>query len=174
MIPELFIQGILIGLFVSIPMGPIGVLCLQRTLQQGRLSGFISGLGAATADTVFASIAGLGLTMISDFFQDHQLYIMLVGAVLLIFLGLRMFFRNTNNLIWLPISFPYLHSPLPILLPLYFMDLYLPHSAWCKIISYRLDLSYVVYSAELLAYGFYSQRLSIFSGNTSDCASFST
>lgn len=95
MIPELFIQGILIGLFVSIPMGPIGVLCLQRTLQQGRLSGFISGLGAATADTVFASIAGLGLTMISDFFQDHQLYIMLVGAVLLIFLGLRMFFRNT-------------------------------------------------------------------------------
>ena len=95
MIPELFIQGILIGLFVSIPMGPIGVLCLQRTLQQGRLSGFISGLGAATPDTVFASIAGLGLTMISDFFQDHQLYIMLVGAVLLIFLGLRMFFRNT-------------------------------------------------------------------------------
>ena len=95
MIPELFIQDILIGLFVSIPMGPIGVLCLQRTLQQGRLSGFISGLGAATADTVFASIAGLGLTMISDFFQDHQLYIMLVGAVLLIFLGLRMFFRNT-------------------------------------------------------------------------------
>ncbi len=95
MIHELFIQGILIGLFVSIPMGPIGVLCLQRTLQQGRLSGFISGLGAATADTVFASIAGLGLTMVSDFFQDHQKYIMLVGAVLLIFLGLRMFFRNT-------------------------------------------------------------------------------
>lgn len=76
-------------------MGPIGVLCIQRTLQQGRLSGFISGLGAACADTFFASLAGLGLTMVSDFFNDYQTYIMLTGAVILIFLGLRMFFRNT-------------------------------------------------------------------------------
>ncbi|MBO7125254.1 MAG: LysE family translocator [Bacteroidales bacterium] len=92
---SLFLQGILIGLFVSIPMGPIGVLCIQRTLHQGRLSGFISGLGAACADTFFASIAGFGLTMISDFFQEQKMYIMLVGAVILIFLGCRMFFRNT-------------------------------------------------------------------------------
>lgn len=90
-----FIQGIIIGLFVSIPMGPVGILCIQRTLQQGRLSGFISGLGAACADTVFASIAGLGLTMISDFFKDQHLYIMLAGSILLIALGLRMFFKNT-------------------------------------------------------------------------------
>ena len=76
-------------------MGPIGVLCIQRTLQQGRLSGFISGLGAACADTLFASIAGFGLTMVSDFFQEQRLYIMLVGALILIALGLRMFFRNT-------------------------------------------------------------------------------
>lgn len=95
MLTTLFIQGILIGLFVSIPMGPIGVLCIQRTLQQGRLSGFISGLGAACADTLFASIAGLGMTMVSDFFQEQKMYIMLVGAVILIFLGCRMFFRNT-------------------------------------------------------------------------------
>lgn len=95
MLTSLFIQGILIGLFVSIPMGPIGVLCIQRTLQQGRLSGFISGLGAACADTVFAGIAGFGLTMVSDFFQEQKTYIMLVGAVILIFLGCRMFFRNT-------------------------------------------------------------------------------
>ncbi len=95
MLTNLFIQGILIGLFVSIPMGPIGVLCIQRTLQQGRLSGFISGLGAACADTLFASIAGFGLTMVSDFFQEQRLYIMLVGALILIALGLRMFFRNT-------------------------------------------------------------------------------
>lgn len=92
---DLILQGILIGLFVSIPMGPIGVLCIQRTLQQGRLSGFISGLGAACADTFFASIAGLGLTMVSDFFQEQKIYIMLVGAAILIFLGCRMFFRNT-------------------------------------------------------------------------------
>ena len=95
MITSLFIQGILIGLFVSIPMGPVGVLCIQRTLQQGRLSGFVSGLGAATADTMFAGIAGLGLTLVSDFFQEQKTWIMLVGAVILIVLGLRMFFRNT-------------------------------------------------------------------------------
>ena len=92
---DLLFKGIFIGLLVSIPMGPIGVLCIQRTLQQGRLSGFISGLGAACADTFFASIAGFGLTMISDFFQEQKMYIMLVGAVILIFLGCRMFFRNT-------------------------------------------------------------------------------
>lgn len=92
---SLFLKGIIIGLIVSIPMGPIGVLCIQRTLQQGRLSGFISGLGAACADTFFASIAGFGLTMISNFFQEQKTYIMLVGAVILIFLGCRMFFRNT-------------------------------------------------------------------------------
>ena len=95
MMTTLFVQGILIGLFVSIPMGPIGVLCIQRTLQQGRLSGFISGLGAAFADTLFAGIAGFGLTMVSDFFQDQRMFIMLIGAVILIFLGCRMFFRNT-------------------------------------------------------------------------------
>ena len=95
MITSLFIQGILIGLFVSIPMGPVGVLCIQRTLQQGRLSGFVSGLGAAVADTMFAGIAGLGLTLVSDFFQEQKTWIMLIGAVILIVLGLRMFFRNT-------------------------------------------------------------------------------
>jgi len=94
-ITSLFIQGILIGLFVSIPMGPVGVLCIQRTLQRGRLSGFVSGLGAAAADTLFASIAGLGLTLVSDFFKEQKMWIMLVGAVILIVLGLRMFFRNT-------------------------------------------------------------------------------
>ncbi|MCQ2959639.1 MAG: LysE family translocator [Bacteroidales bacterium] len=85
----------MIGLFVSIPMGPIGILCIQRTLQQGRLSGFISGLGAACADTVFASIAGLGLTLVSDFFKEQHMLIMLIGSVILIALGLRMFFKNT-------------------------------------------------------------------------------
>ncbi|MCQ2606278.1 MAG: LysE family translocator [Bacteroidales bacterium] len=91
----IFIQGVLIGLFVSIPMGPIGILCIQRTLQQGRLSGFISGLGAACADTLFASIAGLGLTLVSDFFKEQHTIIMLIGSAVLFVLGLRMFFKNT-------------------------------------------------------------------------------
>jgi len=55
----LLIKGIIVGLLASIPLGPIGVLCIQRTINKGRLSGFLSGLGAATADTIFATIAGL-------------------------------------------------------------------------------------------------------------------
>ena len=67
MLAEIFIKGILIGLLVSVPLGPIGVLCIQRTLNKGRMSGFVSGLGAAVADTIFAVIAGFGLTMPSSY-----------------------------------------------------------------------------------------------------------
>ena len=95
MLSSIIIQGILIGVLVSIPMGPIGVLCIQRTVHQGRTSGFISGLGAATADSFFAAIAGFGLTFITNFFRDQQFYLMLGGAFVLIFLGLKIFFTNT-------------------------------------------------------------------------------
>ncbi len=86
--------GIIIGILVSIPMGPIGVLCIQRTLHQGRISGFVSGLGAASADSFFAAIAGLGLSFISVFFQTNQFVIMLLGSAVLIFFGLKLFFTN--------------------------------------------------------------------------------
>ncbi len=94
MISSIFFQGIIIGILVSIPMGPIGVLCVQRTLQQGRKSGFISGIGAASADSFFAAIAGFGVTFVSSFFENNQFYIMLAGALVLIFFGLRLFFTN--------------------------------------------------------------------------------
>lgn len=95
MITSIFIEGLIIGILVSIPLGPIGVLCIQRTLHQGRRSGLISGLGAATADTTFALIAGLGLTFITNFFETQRIYIMLGGAILLTYLGIRIFFTNT-------------------------------------------------------------------------------
>jgi len=95
MIGSILIEGFIIGIIVSIPLGPIGVLCIQRTLLQGRSSGFVSGLGAATADSSFAFIAGFGLSFIADFFEQQQFYIMLAGAAVLIFLGFRLFFTNT-------------------------------------------------------------------------------
>jgi len=94
MISSIFFQGLFIGILVSIPMGPIGVLCVQRTLHQGKKTGFISGIGAASADSFFAAIAGFGLTFISNFFENNQFYIMLAGALVLIFFGLRLFFTN--------------------------------------------------------------------------------
>ena len=88
-------KGILIGISASAPLGPIGVLCVQRTLNKGRLSGFISGLGAALADTVYAIIAGMGLTIIINFIREQQLYFEIAGIALLFFLGFKIFYSNT-------------------------------------------------------------------------------
>src|SRR5450759_1698328 len=69
---SLFWNGFVIGLSIAAPVGPIGVLCIQRTLNQGRAIGFASGIGAATADASIGSIAALGLTVVSKFLADQQ------------------------------------------------------------------------------------------------------
>jgi len=79
----------------SIPLGPIGVLIIQKTLQKGRFAGFVSGFGAAVADTLFASIAALGLGFVINFIQAQEFYFRLIGSVFLVFVGLRIFFTNT-------------------------------------------------------------------------------
>jgi threonine/homoserine/homoserine lactone efflux protein len=91
---ELFIKGIILGYLASIPIGPIAILCVQRTLSKGRLSGFISGLGASTADTLLSIIAGLGLSFIIDFINDYTYIFKFLGGMLVIFIGLRIFFKN--------------------------------------------------------------------------------
>jgi len=62
-----FLKGLIIGLSLAIPVGPIGLLCIRRTLARGRISGFFSGLGAATADGMYGAVAGFGLTFVSRF-----------------------------------------------------------------------------------------------------------
>jgi threonine/homoserine/homoserine lactone efflux protein len=89
-----FIKGIIIGILASIPLGPVGVVCIQRTLNKGRASGFFSGLGAAGADTLFALIAVLGLSFIINFVEEHQFYFKILGGLFMIFLGYKVF--NTN------------------------------------------------------------------------------
>lgn len=94
MIFSLLIKGIIIGLIASIPLGPIGVICIQRTINKGRTSGFVSGLGAAVADTIFAAIAGFSLTYIISFIEERQLIIEFVGGIIVIILGLKTFYTN--------------------------------------------------------------------------------
>lgn len=94
MLIEVLIEGLLIGIAVSIPLGPIAVICVQRTVYKGRLNGFLSGLGAAFADTFFAMIAGLGLAFFVNFFEEKRLYLMLGGGILLIILGARLVFNS--------------------------------------------------------------------------------
>jgi threonine/homoserine/homoserine lactone efflux protein len=88
------VKGIIIGILASVPLGPVGVVCIQRTLNRGRLNGFASGMGAAFADTVFAIVAVLGLSFIINFVEEHQIYFKIIGGVFLVFLGYRIF--NTN------------------------------------------------------------------------------
>ncbi len=88
------IDGIIIGISASIPLGPIGVLVIQRTLNKGRLSGFISGLGAALSDTIYAIIAGFSLSFIVGFIETQMLWIQIIGASVLIGLGLKIFYTN--------------------------------------------------------------------------------
>lgn len=88
------IKGILVGLVVSIPLGPMGVLCLQRTLNKGKSSGFSSGMGIATADTIFALIAGLGISFIIHFLSEQQLIIKMIGGLVIAFIGLKIFIAN--------------------------------------------------------------------------------
>jgi len=86
-----FLKGLIIGFSIAAPVGPIGILCIRRTLAEGRVPGLISGLGAATADALYGCIAGFGLTFISSFLINQQGCFRLVGGVFLLYLGMRAF-----------------------------------------------------------------------------------
>ncbi len=84
-----YLRGLIIGFSIAAPVGPIGVLCIRRTLAEGRLHGFVSGLGAATADACYGTIAALGLTIVSAFLVDQANWLRLIGGVYLCYLGLK-------------------------------------------------------------------------------------
>src|SRR5512136_97818 len=86
---SLFLRGLVIGFAIAAPVGPIGVLCIRRTLADGRLSGLVSGLGAATADMLYGCVAGFGLTFISSFLVGQQLWLRLFGGLFLLYLGIK-------------------------------------------------------------------------------------
>ncbi len=85
----IFFKGIVIGFAMAIPIGPIGIMCIRKTLTEGRLRGLIIGLGAATADLLYGCVAAFGLTLISDTLVSQRIWIRLVGGTLLLFLGIR-------------------------------------------------------------------------------------
>jgi threonine/homoserine/homoserine lactone efflux protein len=87
----LVVRGVVIGFSIAAPVGPIGVLCIRRTLADGRASGLLTGLGAATADAVYGGIAALGLTALTDALVGGQVWIRLIGGAFLLYLGARTF-----------------------------------------------------------------------------------
>jgi threonine/homoserine/homoserine lactone efflux protein len=91
------LKGLIIGFSIAAPVGPIGVLCIRRTLTEGRIHGLVSGLGAATADAIYGCIAGFGLTFISNFLISQQIWLRLIGGGFLCFLGVRTFLSKPSE-----------------------------------------------------------------------------
>jgi threonine/homoserine/homoserine lactone efflux protein len=88
---ELLLLGIIIGLMVAVPVGPLGLLCVNRALSRGPLYGLFSGMGVATADALAAGITALGMTLISDFLIGHQMFLRTVGGLFLCYLGVKIY-----------------------------------------------------------------------------------
>ena len=84
-----FIRGLVIGISIAAAVGPMSVLCIQRTLYKGQLYGLVSGLGIATADGVYGCIAGFGLTVVATFLVNQEGWIRLVGGLFLVYLGVK-------------------------------------------------------------------------------------
>lgn len=89
-IVDVVIKGLLIGIIASAPMGPVGVLCVQRTLNKGRWYGFVTGVGAAASDIIYALITGYGMSFVMDFVRNEQnkFWLQIIGSVLLLLFGI--------------------------------------------------------------------------------------
>ena len=86
---DFIFKGILIGMIASAPMGPVGLLCVQRTLKKGRWYGFVTGIGAAASDIIYAAITGFGMAFVMDFVSEPQrrFYLQIIGSLVLMGFG---------------------------------------------------------------------------------------
>lgn len=90
-------RGIAIGVIISAPMGPVGILCVQRTLQKGRRTGFFTGIGAALSDLFYCLVTGFGLSFIEEFLKANQNVIQIIGSVVLVLFGIYLFRSNPSR-----------------------------------------------------------------------------
>lgn len=98
---DLIIKGIVIGVIASAPMGPVGILCVQRTLNKGRWYGFVTGIGAAVSDIIYALITGLGMSFVMDIVNKSQnrFVLQISGSLILMLFGIYCFRSNpTKNM----------------------------------------------------------------------------
>ena len=84
-----FIRGLVLGVSIAAPVGPMGLLCMRRTLAGGFAAGLISGLGVATADALYGALAAFGLTLVTSLLLGQQVWLRIVGGLFLCYLGLR-------------------------------------------------------------------------------------
>ena len=91
---DLLVKGFVIGVVVSAPLGPVGVLCIQRTLNKGRWFGFVTGLGAALSDIIYSLITGYGMSFMDELIIKHQTFLQIVGSIMLLAFGIYTFRSN--------------------------------------------------------------------------------
>ena len=87
-------KGFIIGVIVSAPLGPVGVLCIQRTLNKGRWYGFVTGVGASLSDICYALLTGYGMSFVFDYVNKNIFYLQLFGSILLLVFGIYTFRSN--------------------------------------------------------------------------------
>jgi len=85
------LKGLIVGFILPIPIGPVGILCIRRTMAYGRIHGFLTGLSAAISDMTYSAVAAFGITFVSNFIAGHQEAIHLFGGVVLLAVGLHTF-----------------------------------------------------------------------------------
>lgn len=93
----ILLKGLILGFSIAAPVGPIGLLCMNKTLSNGKLSGFLSGIGAASADMIYGCIAAFGLSAISNFLLNQAFYIKLFGGIFLCYLGVKTFIASGKS-----------------------------------------------------------------------------
>jgi len=89
-VENLFVKGLIVGFCLAAPVGPIAVICVQRTVSHSRFAGFVSGLGAAAADALYGTLAAFGVSVISSFLLDHRMIFQRAGGAILCVLGVRL------------------------------------------------------------------------------------
>ena len=95
---HIIITGIIIGILVSAPMGPLGILTIQRTLNKGRLNGVVTGLGATTSDLIYALLVGFSMSFINRYIEPHSSVIKIIGSLVLLFFGFMIFRKKVKEL----------------------------------------------------------------------------
>jgi threonine/homoserine/homoserine lactone efflux protein len=124
----IFLRGLVLGFLIAAPVGPIGILCIRRSLSMGRMAGLLTGLGAATADGFYGCVAAFGLTVLSDLLVSQSFWLRLMGGLFLCYLGVKTFLakpaedaaapehRGTSLSLYISTVFLTLTNPLTILM----------------------------------------------------------
>jgi len=92
-----FVRGLILGFSIAAPVGPIGVLCIRRSIADGQKIGLATGLGAASADAIYGCVAAFGLTAISNFLVSQKFWLGFLGGLFLCYLGVRTFLSRVSD-----------------------------------------------------------------------------